>query len=98
MPVTRITSRSRSGLATGRTLGSGRHMNASHESKHLWVILKPPEFEKVYRIYLLPGSGLKRQQLTNNPAYESWQFERPIDFLNWLEQKLQAAPKPGGLR
>jgi hypothetical protein len=97
MPVTRITSRSRSGLATGRTLGSGRHMNASHASKHLWIILKPPEFEKVYRIYLLPGSG-QAKQLTNTATYESWQFERPIDFLNWLEQKLQTTPKPGGLR
>ncbi len=72
-------------------------MNASHASKHLWIILKPPEYEKVYRIYLLPGSG-KAKQLTNTATYESWQFERPIDFLNWLEEQLGHTPDLGGLR
>jgi hypothetical protein len=72
-------------------------MNAPPGSKHLWAILKLPELEKEYRIYVLPGSGPQRV-LTDTATYESWQFERPIDFLNWLEQKLQSTPKPGGLR
>jgi hypothetical protein len=72
-------------------------MNASHDSKHLWIILKPPEFEKVYRIYLLPGSG-QAKQIMATATYESWQFERPIDFLNWLEEQLEHTPDLGGLR
>jgi hypothetical protein len=44
----------------------------------------------VYRIYLLADSGTAKQ-LTVTPTYESWQFERPIDFLNWLEEQLRSA-------
>ena len=78
------------------TLPAGDHM--SEPSMHLWAILKPPKFDKEYHIYLLPDSGVKRKQLTVAPAYESWQFERPIDVLNWLEEKSQDTPNPGGLR
>jgi hypothetical protein len=69
----------------------------SHGSRHLWTTLKPPEFEKVYRIYLLADSGTAKQ-LTVTPTYESWQFERPIDFLNWLEEHLQFTADSGGVR
>ena len=90
-----ISSKSRSGLAVRVTLPAGDH---SEPSMYLWAILKPPKFDKEYHIYLLPDSGVKRKQLTVAPAYESWQFERPIDVLNWLEEKSQDAPEPGGLR
>jgi hypothetical protein len=86
---------SRPGLAVRVTPPAGDH---SEPSRHLWAILKPPKFDKEYHIYLLSDSGVKRKQLTVTPAYESWQFERPMDVLNWLEEKSQDTPNPGGLR
>jgi hypothetical protein len=73
------------------------HVKPSHGSRHLWTIIKLPELEKQYRIYILPGSG-QPTALTIAPTYESWQFERPIDFLNWLEEQLEHTPHLGGLR
>jgi hypothetical protein len=56
--------------------------------RHLWAILQPPKFEKIYRIYVQAGSGLQAKPLLVTATYEAWQFENPIDALNWLEQRL----------
>jgi hypothetical protein len=64
--------------------------NAS-ASRHLWAILQPPKFEKIYRIYLQAGSGPQPKPLLFTATYEAWQFETPIDALNWLEQRLHSA-------
>jgi hypothetical protein len=68
--------------------------NPPSESKRLWAILKPPRFEKVYRIYLQPGTGPQPKPLVVTATYEVWQFENPNDALNWLETLLQPPPEP----
>ncbi len=42
--------------------------------------------------------GGETQTIDRRARLRILQFERPIDVLNWLEEKSQDAPEPGGLR
>jgi hypothetical protein len=77
-------------------------MNAA-ESKHPWAIVKLPNLEKEFHCFLQSDSGqqalgLQHLQLRDADTLETWEFARPIDFLNWIEDRIKYAPNRGGLR
>jgi hypothetical protein len=77
-------------------------MNAT-DSKHLWAIVKLPNLEKEFHCFLQSDSdqqplGLQHLQLQDTDTLETWDFARPIDFLNWIETQMKYAPTRGGLR
>jgi hypothetical protein len=97
---------------TGVTERKANRMKTT-DSKHLWAIVKLPNLEKEFHCYLqhdssppasglqasgLPALSLQHLQLLDADTLETWDFARPIDFLNWIEDKMKYVPKHGGLR
>ena len=70
----------------------------STDTKQLWAIVKLPNLEKEFHCYLLHDSGLRHLELLDTDTLETWDFARPIDFLNWVETQMNYTPNRGGLR